>query len=472
MDLVAITEALEQLLGGDASVRLPGSGNDDVGRLSAAFNAVAANLESLRRGPLMPRAGLLRESALQIPGEEPAYVAVIGIDGFSRLRQQIGSEIAEGILQAFAARVLSHLPTAQLGRIGRTNLEFAFRAPGTAEAQVLLEALQSACERRVEFGGQSFDLAVAIGFADCATCGDAAIECAARGLSEAQCGVQKVIAFRESDRDAAAARLKLLGDLRQAIDRNELTLAYQPKMRTRTDSVDVVEALLRWTHPERGVVPPDDFIGLAEETGLIEDLTRWVLKRAIADQARLSEAGHELAVHINLSGRLVADSDFTAWLVDNVTREAVGVIGLEITETAVIDDTQIALANLKVFAGAGLKIAIDDYGSGLSSLAYLKQLPAHELKIDRMFISGLTSSHRDPLLVRSTIDLAHALGMEVTAEGVDNPITLALLRMMGCDLIQGYLISPPLDLSALQAFLTAGLQLQVMPLPHFGSKVG
>ena len=130
-----------------------------------------------------------------------------------------------------------------------------------------------------------------------------------------------------------------------------------------------------------------------------------------------------------------------------------GRIGFEITETAVIGDPDAALANLRDFTQAGIRIAIDDYGSGLSSLAYLKQLPAHELKIDRLFVSGLTDSHRDPLLVRSSIDLAHALEMEVTAEGVDDAMSLSLLRVMGCDLLQGYFISPPLPLDGLTSFL-------------------
>ncbi|HQR91065.1 MAG TPA: EAL domain-containing protein, partial [Caulobacter sp.] len=143
--------------------------------------------------------------------------------------------------------------------------------------------------------------------------------------------------------------------------------------------------------------------------GLIGDLTRWVVRRALADQARLRDLGLEVEIHINLSGQMVADETFALWLLETIDRDSAGRIGLEITETAVINEPERALANLQSFAAAGLKIAIDDYGSGLSSLSYLKQLPAHELKIDKLFISQLTSSHRDPLLVRSTIDLAHAL---------------------------------------------------------------
>jgi len=282
------------------------------------------------------------------------------------------------------------------------------------------------------------------------------IDCAAEALVQAQSQSTKIQIYREEDRERAAASLALLRDLREAIEQDGLDLAYQPKLRLSTDRVDVVEALLRWKHPVRGAVSPNEFIGLAEQTGLIADLTRWVVSRALADQARLRDLGVEAEIHINLSGQMVADETFAQWLLEIIGRHSAGRIGLEITETAVINEPARALANLQAFADAGLKIAIDDYGSGLSSLSYLKQLPAHELKIDRLFISQLTSSHRDPLLVRSTIDLAHALGMEVTAEGVENPMTLALLKMMGCDLIQGYLVAPALEFTALVRFIQDG----------------
>ena len=182
--------------------------------------------------------------------------------------------------------------------------------------------------------------------------------------------------------------------------------------------------------------------------------------QAIEDQAKLANRGHDIPVYVNLSGRLVADGAFTRWLLKAMRRCRRGAIGLEITETAVIDDPGHALANLQALADAGAPIAIDDYGAGLSSLAYLKQLPATELKIDRMFVSGLTSGHRDPLLVRSTIDLAHALEMEVTAEGVEEAATLALLRTMGCDLIQGFFIARPMPLDRLEDLLTAGVEVK------------
>lgn len=246
----------------------------------------------------------------------------------------------------------------------------------------------------------------------------------------------------------------LADDLSAAVVRNEFFLVHQPKMRARSGEVRAVETLIRWRHPSRGLIGPNDFIALAEERGEMRRITEWVIRQTIVEQASLAACGHSVTFNVNISARVLPDRDFAEWALATVSA-ASGPIGFEITETAMIADPEGALRNLHLFADAGIKIAIDDYGAGLSSLAYLKQLPAHELKIDRMFISGLSSSHRDPLLVRSTIDLAHALDMEVTAEGVDSPAALALLKVMGCDVIQGFLIAMPMALGDLRSFLDA-----------------
>ena len=261
-------------------------------------------------------------------------------------------------------------------------------------------------------------------------------------------------ARRSFEQRAPAGPRTLADDLDAAIVRGEFFLEHQPKLRARTGKIEGVETLIRWTHPERGLIGPNDFIGIAEECGEIRRITEWVIRQTIIEQRALAHCGHLISCTVNISAFLLADRDFANWALDTI-RSAVGPIGLEITETAMIADPAGALRNLHLFADAGIRIAIDDYGAGLSSLAYLKQLPAHELKIDRMFVSGLSTSHRDPLLVRSTIDLAHALDMEVTAEGVDTPSAQALLRVMGCDLMQGFLIAKPMPIGELRTWLEA-----------------
>ena len=451
--------ALGRLARGDLTVRMRGAAQD---HMALAFNAVADRLASAVAASDPAGASLLDavSAAYAAAGDRQLFFAIVGLGRFGELRRQLGSELAGGILTQVCERLIRHVPEVRIGRVGRTQVEILFPAQSEGEAEALLERAWTRLEQPLELDDQSIDLDVVIGYAQAQQGDDAVVENAAMALARAQSGHAKIAGYSVEERRAAAARLQLMRDLHRALAGDELFLAYQPKYRCRTDGIDSVEALIRWNHPEHGLVPPDRFIGLAEETGAITELTRWVVQRAIVDQQRLAAKGHPLPVYVNLSGRLVADAAFTEWLLDQVQPLPRGMIGMEITETAIIEDPEHALANLQALADAGVPIAIDDYGAGLSSLAYLKQLPATELKIDRLFISSLTSGHRDPLLVRSTIDLAHALEMEVTAEGVEEAATLALLRTMGCDLIQGYFIARPMPLDQLEALLAEGIEVE------------
>jgi EAL domain-containing protein (putative c-di-GMP-specific phosphodiesterase class I) len=279
------------------------------------------------------------------------------------------------------------------------------------------------------------------------------IERASIAVDQARAALQKVAAFDEAAYGDPARNLSLMGEMRRALEADYFHLVHQPKYNFRTGRIDSAESLVRWRHPNRGIIPPDLFVPMAEETGHIRALTEWVLRAAVQDQRRLSEAGWPLTLSVNISARLLSDGDFARSALE-VVRRAPHQICFEITETAVIDNPRLALENIELFAAHGLRIAIDDYGSGLSSLAYLKQLPAQELKIDRVFVQTLTNSRRDALLVRSTIELAHGLGMEVTAEGVETPAAFALLAAMNCDLAQGYIVSRPATVDELVAILS------------------
>jgi EAL domain-containing protein (putative c-di-GMP-specific phosphodiesterase class I) len=253
-------------------------------------------------------------------------------------------------------------------------------------------------------------------------------------------------------RRAREYRRLLRSELGGAFASGEIYLVYQPKLCLRRGVYDGVEALIRWQHPNLGEVDRTSVITLAEETGQIDALTLWILGTVIADQRYLVKRGVDLCFHVNMSGRSLGSDPFITQ-VCALAATASGVIGFEITETAFIDHPKAALANFLRLGAAGIRLSIDDYGSGHSSLAYIKELPADELKIDKLFVSGMTSSNRDPLIVRSTIDLAHALGMRVVAEGVESRATLALLRVMGCDVAQGFFISPALRIAQLETFL-------------------
>ncbi len=253
--------------------------------------------------------------------------------------------------------------------------------------------------------------------------------------------------------DAHALSGQSSGDVGRGIRAGEFRLVYQPKLHVRRGRIDSAEALVRWDHPDEGMMLPDRFIEQSEISGSIAALTVWTLQQAIADQQAFRLHGHALRLFVNLSAQLLTE-EATVLALCALARTDGADIGIEVTERSVIADPALAFANIRRLREAGLCIAIDDYGAGLSSLTYLKQIEADELKIDKSFITALGTSHRDPLIVRSTIDLAHALGMTVTAEGVETPAAHALLSVMGCDMVQGYLIGRPMKPEAFLDYLT------------------
>ena len=238
----------------------------------------------------------------------------------------------------------------------------------------------------------------------------------------------------------------------RGIKADQFRLVLQPKLNARRNVVDSAEALVRWDHPDQGLLLPDMFIERSEDSGTITELTLWTFEQAFADQVTLREQGADLRLFVNLSAQLLTEESTVAALCD-IAQQPGADLGVEVTERSVIADPALAFANIRRLRNAGYRIAIDDYGSGLSSLTYLKQIEADELKIDKSFIMTLGTSHRDPLIVRSTIDLAHALGMTVTAEGVETPAAHALLSVMGCDMMQGYLIGRPMRMDAFIDYL-------------------
>jgi EAL domain-containing protein (putative c-di-GMP-specific phosphodiesterase class I) len=267
-----------------------------------------------------------------------------------------------------------------------------------------------------------------------------------------------------------ASNLSLMSEMLLAIDAGELAVAYQPKLDFRSRAVTGVEALVRWPNHHRGPLGPDVFVPMAEETGHIEALTEWVLVRAVADQAALKSAGHDISMSVNLSGRLLHEQDF-ADKVLAIIGGAADRFCLEVTETAAMENPELAMRSLGRYRAAGVRVAIDDYGSGLSSLAYLKNLPATELKIDKAFVIDIADFQRDSMLVRSTIDLGHSLGMQVTAEGVETDTALSLLALMGCDAAQGYFIGRPMPLGELFEFLERWPELAMQIAPAGSSAV-
>ncbi|NMP30960.1 EAL domain-containing protein [Thalassotalea sp. M1531] len=253
----------------------------------------------------------------------------------------------------------------------------------------------------------------------------------------------------------ALERLFLTNSLKQAIEENELVLFYQPKLCLKTMTISHVEALVRWQHPEKGLIPPDSFISIAEKTGQMDALTRWVTKAAVAQYVSWLEQGIDINIAINISAQNILDKDYPNFVIALKEQHQLrdNAITLEVTEDAVVADPEKATEILCFLYAHGFKISIDDYGTGYSSLAQLKQLQVQELKIDRSFVQHLATNENDQIIVRSTLELAHNLGLSVVAEGIEDDTALQWLKAQGCELAQGYFISKPLPAETLDLWM-------------------
>lgn len=382
----------------------------------------------------------------------PTYCAVVVVQQFDEARASLGYRVAEDLMAAWAGRIASAAPNASLGRVGRNAIELSFEAEDDVAAKTVLTTALNQFEQPLNHAGLRLKFSAVAGFTPLPSrsIDDASIDRASVGAALATRRTDR-IGFQPVDAQAGSPdEFELARAIYRAIEQDALRSIYQPKLHCRQERINAVEALTRFSLAELAHVPVDRVFLIAERIGAVEALTDWLVERILADRVLLAGDGFSPTIDINLSGRLLSHRTYIDRLA--VRLEGRGV-GIEITETAVLFDPEAAIRNVNLLAEAGIRIAIDDYGSGFSSLAYLKDLPAHELKIDRMFIKALTTSHRDPLLVRSTIDLAHALEMEVTAEGVDDPLSLSLLRVMGCDQVQGFLIARPMERAGLSAWL-------------------
>lgn len=330
-----------------------------------------------------------------------------------RVAHWFGDELARSIVADRAALAIAKLPGATLDLVTPNAIHLRFAAPSTALAEQHLGAALCAIREPLTVAGAAFVCRI-----------EAALSITG----------QNPLAMREQAGDAPsrpdsepdtmfARRLGLLKGLFEGLPGGAVDLEYQPKADMRDDGISSVEALLRWRLADGSFANTGELIALAEVSGDIRDITLWTLTRAVRDLAALQAAGHMTTIFVNVSADLLSDADIRDRIIA-AAHETGCRLGIEVTETAALHDPAVAIANLQAIAAANVPVAIDDFGSGLSSLEYLQQLPACEVKIDRNFIAGLSKSNRNPLIVRATIDLAHAMEMKVTAEGVEDGMSL------------------------------------------------
>jgi diguanylate cyclase (GGDEF)-like protein/PAS domain S-box-containing protein len=389
-------------------------------------------------------------------------VLFVDVDDFKTVNDSVGYAVGDAVLQAVAARLAGTLrPGDTVARLSADEFAVLLEDVGDVHRAVdVADRLHDAFTSPLELRGGSLTVGVSVGVAVSTASGPGPQEMLrdAKLAMEAgkDAGRGRVELFTPRMFEVVTDRLSLDQDLRHAVERGELRLYYQPLISMESGAIVGCEALVRWQHPTRGLVPPDSFIPLAEEIGMISAIDTWVLRTACPQAAAWCEAGHpDFFVAVNVSGRELGRAD----LVDRI--EAVlfesGLppdrLEIEITESTAAAQPAEALEELHQLRRAGINIAIDDFGTGYSSLSKLANFPADRLKIDRSFLFGVKSERDDAPLVSATIALAHQLGMKVTAEGVETPAQLAFLRRRGCDLLQGYLFSRPVPADQFEALL-------------------
>jgi diguanylate cyclase (GGDEF)-like protein len=413
----------------------------------------------------LPNRALLRDrtdQAIHQADRElvPAALLLLDLDRFKEVNDTLGHHYGDQLLIQVGDRLRGRLREVDtVARLGGD--EFAVLLPriATAEGAVAVAGkLQAAFDEPFMLDDLALEVEASIGVALYPEHGsdfDELLQHADIAMYVAKDNHAGFVLFDPKQDQHSPRRLALLGELRRALEQQQLVLHYQPKVDTHTGQLLGVEALVRWQHPTHGLLLPGEFIPLAERTGLIGPLTSYVLDAALRQCSDWRQAGHELAIAVNVSARSLLDLDFPDQVAGLLARWEVParLLVVEITESTIMADPAHALEILSRLNTTGVEIAIDDFGTGYSSMAHLKTLPVHELKVDRSFVSQMTSNTSDAVIVRSTVDLGRNLGLRVVAEGVEDSQTLLELDALGCDAIQGYYISRPLAADELVQWL-------------------
>jgi diguanylate cyclase (GGDEF)-like protein len=393
--------------------------------------------------------------------QAPVAALFIDLDNFKSINDTLGHGAGDQLLQTVAARLDGVVRDVDaLGRLGGDEFvvvaaDLSLVAGPELIAERILDALKEPFSLGDDGTRPTVTASIGIATGERTTAGELLRDADIAMYRAKWDGRNRYVVFERSMKDRVQDRMELEIDLRAALENDEFFLVYQPTFDLSEMSPTGIEALIRWKSPSRGVVQPDDFIPLLEETGLITEIGRWVLERACAQGASWREAGHQVGIAVNVSGRQL-DSDE---IVDDVKAALSqsgldpGALTIEITETTLMRNVEDTARRLAAVKQLGVRVAIDDFGTGYSSLAHLRQFPVDALKIDRSFITGLRSNEEGETLIHTLVQLGKALSIETIAEGIEQANELSLLRHEQCDGGQGFLFARPLDVVAVDAFL-------------------
>jgi diguanylate cyclase len=470
--------AVKRIRNGNYSASVKMQRDDEIGALAQGLDHMRAGIAEREQrilklayeDPLtqLPNRAQFRESlergiALAQAQGQSLAILIMDLDRFKFVNDSLGHGVGDHVLRQVGNRLDALLGSdGCVARLGGD--EFALLVPALHSEQVieLAQNVIAALERPIIFQDQPLDVGASIGiayFPEHAPDAETLLRNADIAMYVAKRNKIGYTVYDPKFDTSQQEHLSLLGELRHAVEHGELRLYYQPKVSLASSTVHAAEALIRWVHPTKGLVPPALFIPFAEHTGYIKVLTRWVLEEAIRQCGVWRRDGLQLQVSVNISARDLMNRDLPDAISALLTQHDVpaSMVCLEITESGFMEDPAHAQKVLERLAAIGLHLSIDDYGTGYSSLSYIMQLPVTELKIDRSFVSHMSGDRDLTTIVRSTIELGHSLGLKVVAEGVEDGLGFALLRELGCDGAQGYFMSPPLPADAFRRWYEGSL---------------
>ncbi len=479
-----LTQAVDQMRAGTYDVALSVQRPDELGVLAEGLQlmqtAVQSRDRSIRRlayedslTGLMNRTAFgaaLGRATTEARGA-PIAVAIINLDRFRRINEHLGYSVGDAVLIKMAAR-LAAVPSVKsaVARLAADQFAAFTQLRDAGSVQAWGTSLVMALADPVFVEAQPIDITATLGLALAVpgvTSADELMRCADLALEHARREKRALAVYEEALKPAARDQLSLLGELRHAVEHDELRLFFQPKIEFKTGRVTGAEVLLRWQHPTRGLLYPVDFIPFAEQTGFIRRLTRWTLDHAIAQGAQWLAAGKPLGLAVNISADDIGDMRLDSRIASMLSRHQLppGLLVLELTESGFIEDPTRALSMLDAIAALGVSLSIDDFGTGYSSLSQLVRMPVHEMKIDRSFVQGLETDPEFAPIVRYAIDMGHGLGLKVVAEGIESEMAAARLRDFGCDIGQGFLYAKPMPLAAFESWLEGKERVPVIAIP-------
>jgi diguanylate cyclase (GGDEF)-like protein len=402
--------------------------------------------------------------------DTPLTVLLLDLDRFKYINDSLGHHIGDQVLQSVARRLVGVVRKSDTtARLGGDEFAILLVHSPVDEARGVAQKIVAALEEPIEIGQDALDVRASVGVAGFPAHGEDA-DTLLRHADAAMYAAKRANAgFAIYDPDTHERReeqLSLLSQLRLAISGGELRLVYQPKVELASGNITGVEALVRWLHPQKGVIPPDRFIPFAEQTGFIKTITAWVIGAAVEQAAEWRKRGRPMKISVNVSAQDLLNSELGEIVTAALDRHGLppNLLCIEITESGIMGDAARAIEMLNRILALGIGRAIDDFGTGYSSLAYIKQLKVDELKIDRSFVRGIVGDAKDRAIVLTVIELAHNLGMGVVAEGVEDQRAADVLLHLGCDEAQGYFFARPLDADALESWLEARTGSPVYPL--------